>query len=93
MIHDAAVDLDVMARQPFLGILDEIEAGVQRKLDMDPAHADLLEKKELVVVGPRVHHGSDFGVIGVVFIDFGSGGARDAYRGGERSREAGSQRV
>ena len=69
VVDDPAVNPDVETCQPLLGVLNQIEVGVQWKLNVHPADSDLLKEEKLVVVGPRVDHRGDLGIGWIVFID------------------------
>ena len=68
---DALVDLDAVAREPVACVLDELEIGVQGKLDVHPTNPDLLQEQELVVIRTSVDHSGDFRVLRVILVDTG----------------------
>ena len=91
MIDHAAVNLDAKMRQPVLRALHHFEIGIDGKLHMDPLHANLFQEEKMIVVGPRVHHGGDLGVVRIIFVHTRCRASSERRRGDGLSR-GGSQR-
>src|SRR5712672_1108360 len=71
--------------------LDELEISVHRKLRADPPNANLFQEEEMIVLGARVHHGGDLGIVRIVFVQ-ASCRARNERCCGDRLSSCRSQR-